>query len=972
MTTDTQDMNLSERFGFEPDLSTDEAQQKLKEKEEQLKKQIITELKIKEGAENMRKAVSATGGDRKSKSSVDSLIRKSNSRLDDLNQELSEVRTYLLMVGGSSVSTTDGSGEHGVSQQEELLNQRLNSLQKRLEIEQKVKQGAENMIEKFNSGSVKDKKLHQEALSMLSDAKRKIEYIRMQQLRLKNQKLNKLGGAGDAASKENLNPLEERADQLRHHIRIESAVRDGARNVVRTLQQIKSQDKKAMTEAQNNESLACMKLELLQMSLERRIESLPLGSKLDVEVLSPGSILGEQNWSVPVSKSSLLAKPSALTGILNVRLVGCQDLLDEIPSRSGRRESVVMATTGVNSTPITEAKQAVARGSRHSKTGKFVVKEDFSNEVKAMLHLDNQLVGETPWKPVSQQCWDQRFTLNLDRSRELSITISWKDYRQMCAIKFLRLEDFLDDQRHGLTIDLDPQGILFAEIKFLMNPVIANKPKLQRQRRIFPASRGGRNIVRFGEQSDMGLAFWTRLIMRDMQQPACLDTTISSSASSIGGLRVPFEKLKLESPASELELPQNTRQSFDTGNMTTDEEEDDEAPPPLPQALPPSIPQNPMKAEDHGEVFVKSEENKSKTKTKTTTEETKSHLILTSTDQKKRFEKLCMEDFQCIAVLGRGHFGKVMLSKYKRTGEYFAIKALKKGDIISRDEVDSLISEKHIFEVANSSRHPFLVNLMACFQTSEHACFVMEYAMGGDLMMHIHNDVFTEPRSIFYAGCVVLGLQYLHNHKIVYRDLKLDNLLLDVDGFVKIADFGLCKEGMGFGDRTTTFCGTPEFLAPEVLTETSYTRAVDWWGLGVLIFEMLVGEAPFPGDDEEEVFDSIVNEEVRYPRFLSNEAVTIMRRLMRKNAEKRLGSSESDAEDVKKQGFFKTLNWDDLLNKRIKPPFLPTIRHVEDVSNFDNEFTSEKPILTPPKEWRPLKDRDQLLFKDFDFVAGWC
>ena len=118
----------------------------------------------------------------------------------------------------------------------------------------------------------------------------------------------------------------------------------------------------------------------------------------------------------------------------------------------------------------------------------------------------------------------------------------------------------------------------------------------------------------------------------------------------------------------------------------------------------------------------------------------------------------------------------------------------------------------------------------------------MEYAAGGDLMMHIHADVFDEPRAVFYAACVVLGLQYLHDNKIIYRDLKLDNLLLDTDGYVKIADFGLCKEGMGYGDRTGTFCGTPEFLAPEVLTDTSYTRAVDWWGLGVLIFEMLVGE----------------------------------------------------------------------------------------------------------------------------------
>merc|ERR1719150_1038751 len=331
-----------------------------------------------------------------------------------------------------------------------------------------------------------------------------------------------------------------------------------------------------------------------------------------------------------------------------------------------------------------------------------------------------------------------------------------------------------------------------------------------------------------------------------------------------------------------------------------------------------------------------------------------------------------IENFQFCTVLGRGHFGKVILAKYLNTGEYFAIKALKKGDIIARDEVESLLAEKRIFEVANSMRHPFLVNMFACFQTKSHVCFVMEYAAGGDLMMHIHADVFSEPRAVFYTACVVLGLQYLHENKIIYRDLKLDNLLLDTDGYVKIADFGLCKEGMGFGDRTGTFCGTPEFLAPEVLTETSYTRAVDWWGLGVLIFEMLVGESPFPGDDEEEVFDSIVNDEVRYPRFLSLEAIAIMRRLLRKNPERRLGASERDAEDVKKQAFFRNVNWEDLLMRRVPPPFVPTITGFEDVSNFDEEFTSEKPILTPPKDNRTLNTDEQRLFDNFTYMADWC
>ncbi|GBM00250.1 Serine/threonine-protein kinase N [Araneus ventricosus] len=333
---------------------------------------------------------------------------------------------------------------------------------------------------------------------------------------------------------------------------------------------------------------------------------------------------------------------------------------------------------------------------------------------------------------------------------------------------------------------------------------------------------------------------------------------------------------------------------------------------------------------------------------------------------------LSLENFKFISLLGRGHFGKVILSKFKNTDEYFAIKALKKGDIIAREEIESLMAERRIFKIANSVRHPFLVNLFACFQTSTHVCFVMEYACGGDLMMHIHTDIFPEPRAVFYAACVVLGLQFLHENKIIYRDLKLDNLLLDAEGYVKIADFGLCKEGMGYGDRTGTFCGTPEFLAPEVLTETSYTRAVDWWGLGVLIYEMMVGESPFPGDDEEEVFDSIVNDEVRYPTFLSLESIAIMRRLLRKNPERRLGASERDAEDVKKQAFFRNIHWDDLLMRKIKPPFVPTVKGAEDVSNFDEEFTSERPILTPPKDPRPLTKDDQMAFRDFEYMADWC
>uniref|UniRef100_A0A8P4GR78 Serine/threonine-protein kinase N2 n=2 Tax=Dicentrarchus labrax TaxID=13489 RepID=A0A8P4GR78_DICLA len=328
-----------------------------------------------------------------------------------------------------------------------------------------------------------------------------------------------------------------------------------------------------------------------------------------------------------------------------------------------------------------------------------------------------------------------------------------------------------------------------------------------------------------------------------------------------------------------------------------------------------------------------------------------------------------MDDYKYISVLGRGHFGKVLLAEFKKTGKLYAIKALKKKDIVTRDEVDSLMSEKRIFEMINASRHPFLVNLHGCFQTSDHVCFVMEYLPGGDLMIHIHNNVFTEAQTRFYSACVVLGLEFLHLNKIIYRDLKLDNLLMDADGFVKITDFGLCKEGMGHGDRTSTFCGTPEFLAPEVLTDDNYTRAVDWWGMGVLIYEMLVGESPFPGEDEEEVFDSIVNDDVQYPGSLPPGAVSIIQKLLKKNPLKRLGAGERDANEVKGDKFFETIDWEALLAKKVKPPFLPSIKESMDVSNFDSEFTRLQPVLSPPSKPFSLSAEQQEAFADFDFCA---
>uniref|UniRef100_A0A669DRB4 protein kinase C n=1 Tax=Oreochromis niloticus TaxID=8128 RepID=A0A669DRB4_ORENI len=884
---DARGQQVAERLGLghNLDLSDTMVQQKLDEIKEQIRREIRKELKIKEGAENLRKVTT----DKKSLAYVDNMLKKSNKKVEELHQELQELNAHIVVKDPEEVlgNYTSTKGET------KYLTNRLAALKRQVDIELKVKQGAENMIQMYSNGSSKDRKLLAAAQQMLQDSKTKIEFIRMQIL--------KASQASELSFENNDvmgDPLDLRVEELCHHAKIEAAVAEGAKNVMKLLGSGKVTEKRAHSEAQARFNESSQKLDLLRYSLEQRLAELPKNHPRSNSIIEELSLLSSPalspRSSIIFPQYSTVTKPAALTGTLDVRLMGCQDLLENVPGRS-KAASVPLpgwSPSETRSSFISRANRNRGVSSRNLTKSEELSSNAFSSdEISAVLKLDNTVVGQTSWKPVSNQAWDQKFTLELDRSRELEIAVYWRDWRSLCAVKFLRLEDFLDNQRHGMCLYLEPQGMLFAEVTFF-NPVIERRPKLQRQKKIF-SKQQGKTFLR-APQMNINIATWGRLVRRAIP-------TVSTNSFS--------------------------PQAAETGSS--------------------SLPGSPTPSR------------------------------YAAIQQPQTVYKRCpfhfsLQDFKCVAVLGRGHFGKVLLAEYKSTGEMFAIKALKKGDIVARDEVDSLMCEKRIFETVNSVRHPFLVNLFACFQTQEHVCFVMEYAAGGDLMMHIHADVFSEPRAVFYAACVVLGLQFLHDHKIVYRDLKLDNLLLDTEGYVKIADFGLCKEGMGFRDRTSTFCGTPEFLAPEVLTETSYTRAVDWWGLGVLIFEMLVGESPFPGDDEEEVFDSIVNDEVRYPRFLSTEAISIMRRLLRRSPERRLGAGEKDAEEVKKHLFFRTIDWAALLAKKVKPPFVPTIQGNNDVSNFDDEFTSEAPILTPPREPRVLNSEEQNLFSDFDYIADWC
>ncbi|XP_062621561.1 calcium-independent protein kinase C-like isoform X2 [Saccostrea cucullata] len=335
----------------------------------------------------------------------------------------------------------------------------------------------------------------------------------------------------------------------------------------------------------------------------------------------------------------------------------------------------------------------------------------------------------------------------------------------------------------------------------------------------------------------------------------------------------------------------------------------------------------------------------------------------------RRADRIGLKDFVFIKVLGKGSFGKVMLAEKKGTDEVLAVKVLKKETILQDDDVECTMTEKRI--LALSAKHPFLTALHSCFQTRDRLFFVMEYVNGGDLMFQIQRArKFDEPRARFYAAEVTLALMFLHRNGIIYRDLKLDNILLDAEGHCKIADFGMCKEGMFESKVTQTFCGTPDYIAPEILQELDYDASVDWWALGVLMYEMMAGQPPFEADNEEDLFESILHDDVLYPVWLSKEAVQILRGFMTKNPAKRLGCVKDHGGEkgiLTNPFFHEKIDWDLLEKRQIKPPFKPKIKSRTDANNFDKDFTSEEPTLTPVDP-AVVKTINQEEFHGFSFI----
>eukprot|EP01097_Dermamoeba_algensis_P007658 TRINITY_DN48_c0_g1_i1.p1 TRINITY_DN48_c0_g1~~TRINITY_DN48_c0_g1_i1.p1 ORF type:complete len:428 (-),score=98.00 TRINITY_DN48_c0_g1_i1:279-1562(-) len=303
--------------------------------------------------------------------------------------------------------------------------------------------------------------------------------------------------------------------------------------------------------------------------------------------------------------------------------------------------------------------------------------------------------------------------------------------------------------------------------------------------------------------------------------------------------------------------------------------------------------------------------------------------------------KVTKEDFEILKLIGEGSFGQVLQVRKKDDRNIYAMKILNKSAVVKNDEIQHAKSEKAILQKIN---HPFLVNLYYTFQDEKNLFFVMEFINGGEMFFHLQNEnKFNESRTKFYVAEIAVGLDYLHSQGIIYRDLKPENVLLANDGHVKMTDFGISKSGLSGKDaRTTTFCGTPEYLAPEVIKGEPYGKEIDWWSLGTIMYEMLTGAPPFMEDDVQKMYVQILKGAIVMPPGLSTDGCSLLLQLLERDPKKRL----KDLDSLKKHPFFKDIDWEKLVQKKLTPPYIPPVTGSASTALIDEGFTS-RPVQLP-------------------------
>lgn len=322
---------------------------------------------------------------------------------------------------------------------------------------------------------------------------------------------------------------------------------------------------------------------------------------------------------------------------------------------------------------------------------------------------------------------------------------------------------------------------------------------------------------------------------------------------------------------------------------------------------------------------------------------------------KSKRTRFCLDDFELQSTLGTGTFGRVRLVKLKGNDNMppFALKILKKTVVLKLKQLEHIRSEKAILE---RIRHPFIIVMLATFQDKGFLYMLLEYICGGELFSRLRREGrFANDVALFYACEIVLTFEYLHGCDIAYRDLKPENILIDKTGHIKLTDFGFAKY---ITDKSYTLCGTPEYLAPEIIQNLGHHKAVDWWALGILIYEMIAGFPPFYDEEPMGIYQKILSGRIEFSRVFNPRVKDLLKKLLQANVSKRYGARAAGVDDIKKHRWFTGVDWNSVRRREIPAPWAPEIKGMDDTHFFDNYPDSVEPTQPPPAEL-------EALFSDF-------
>ncbi|XP_076944928.1 serine/threonine-protein kinase AtPK2/AtPK19-like [Bidens hawaiensis] len=353
---------------------------------------------------------------------------------------------------------------------------------------------------------------------------------------------------------------------------------------------------------------------------------------------------------------------------------------------------------------------------------------------------------------------------------------------------------------------------------------------------------------------------------------------------------------------------------------------------------------------------------------KLTLHETEYDLVDVDNDDDGNLLKNCnnisvgLEDFEVLKVVGQGAFAKVYQVKKNGSSEIFAMKVMRKDRIFEKDHAEYMKAERDILTKIN---HPFIVQLKYSFQTKYRLFLVLDFVNGGHLFFQLYRQgLFREDLARFYTAEIVSAVSHLHDNGIMHRDLKPENILLDAEGHVMLTDFGVAKE-FDESSRSNSMCGTLEYMSPEIVKGRGHDKAADWWSVGILMYEMLTGKPPFRGGNRQKIQQKIVKDKIKLPAFLSSAAHSLLKGLLQKESSRRLGSGAGGSNEIKNHSWFKSINWQKLESREIKPSFIPQVAGKQCIANFEECWTNLPAVLDSPAASPKCNENP---FKGFTYV----